>query len=407
MLNISDRLDIQVFDKEMSSIKILASILPVSVVVSTFTALGIGIPKADAALLMGNSSSNNIIIFDEQTGSFLGDFTTSGSGGLRAPDDLTFGPDGNLYISSGGNSNLNLYDPSYPLDSAVLRYSPTGDFLGIAASGNGLTRPYGNAFGPDGNLYVSSFRTNQILRFNGTTGEFLGVFASDNNNGLGSINGLNGPNGLLFGSDGSLYVATQGTANDALGNLVFPFESQVLRYSLAQVAGTEPTTTPSVFISQPTPLPESFGFVSLLGLAEAPNNDILVSDFAGGIRRYDSTGRLIDTLSTNYTSTTPSNNFLGSLTFGSGDSSNNLYVAGFDFINNNIGSLLAYNGATGTSTMFTGSVFTSSSLVRPIGITAVPTTPVPESSPVLALALLGMRVAADTLRKHSLRKHSL
>jgi len=356
VLNISDRLDLQVFDKEMSSIKILASILPVSVVVSTFTALGIGIPKADAALLMGNSSSNNIIIFDEQTGSFLGDFTTSGSGGLRAPDDLTFGPDGNLYISSGGNSNLNLYDPSYPLDSAVLRYSPTGDFLGIAASGNGLTRP---------------------------------------------------PNGLLFGSDGSLYVATQGTANDALGNLVFPFESQVLRYSLAQVAGTESTTTPSVFISQPTPLPESFGFVSLLGLAEAPNNDILVSDFAGGIRRYDSTGRLIDTLSTNYTSTTPSNNFLGSLTFGSGDSSNNLYVAGFDFVNNNIGSLLAYNGATGTSTMFTGSVFTSSSLVRPIGITAVPTTPVPESSPVLALALLGMRVAADTLRKHSLRKHSL
>jgi hypothetical protein len=386
--------------------RINASTFSATVVVGTLSILCINPPKADAILLIGNSDSNNIIVFDEQAGNFLGNFTTPGNGGLRTPDDLTFGPDGNLYVSSGGDSGLSLLDPLYPQDSAVLRFSPTGEFLGVAASGNGLARPYGNAFGPDGNLYVSSFRTNQILRFNGTTGEFLGVFASDNNNGLGSINGLNGPNGLLFGSDGSLYVATQGTANDALGNLVFPFESQVLRYSLAQVAGTEPTTTPSVFISQPTPLPESFGFVSLLGLAEAPNNDILVSDFAGGIRRYDSTGRLIDTLSTNYTSTTPSNNFLGGLTFGSGDSSNNLYVAGFDFINNNIGSLLAYNGATGTSTMFTGSVFTSSSLVRPIGITAVPTTPVPESSPVLALVLLGMRVAADTLRKHSLRKHS-
>jgi hypothetical protein len=335
------------------------------------------------------------------TGNFLGNFTTPGSGGLSAPDDLTFGPDGNLYVSSGGNSSLALFDPSYPQDSSVLRFSPTGEFLGVAASGNGLSRPYGNAFGPDGNLYVSSFRTNQILRFNGTTGEFLGVFASDNNNGLGSGNGLNGPNNLRFGPDGSLYVATEGTANDASGNLVFAYDSQVLRYTPAQVAGTEPTTTPSVFISPPTPLPESQGFVSLLGLALAPNNDILVSDFAGCIRRYNSAGQLINTLSTNYTATIPSNNFIGSLTFGAGSSSNNLYTVGFDFNNDNIGSVLAYNGAQGSSTTFTGSEFTNSSLDRPIGIAAVPE-PVPEPSSVLGVALFGFGAAATRLRK---RRH--
>jgi hypothetical protein len=175
-------------------------------------------------------------------------------------------------------------------------------------------------------------------------------------------------------------VTTEGTANKADGSLDFPYQSQVLRYSPAQVAGTEPTTTPTVFISQPTPLPESFGFVSLLGLAIAPNNDILVSDFAGGIRRYNSDGVLVETLSTNYTGTSPSNNFIGSLTFGAGSSSNNLYATGFDFTNNNLGSVLAFNGATGSSTSFTGSQFSNSSLVRSIGITAVP---VPENYSIL------------------------
>ncbi|MBD2384838.1 PEP-CTERM sorting domain-containing protein [Cylindrospermum sp. FACHB-282] len=383
----------------MSSMGFKASTVSASVLLGTLTTLCIGAPQVNAALLVANSDSNSIIIFDENTGNFLGNFTTPSSGGLRAPDDLTFGPDGNLYVSSGGNSNLNLLDSLYPTDSAVLRYSPTGEFLGVAASGNGLIRPYGNAFGPDGTLYVSSFRSNQILKFNPVTGDFLGVFASDNNNGQGSLNGLNGPNGLVFGPDGSLYVTTEGTANDADGNLAFPYESQVLRYSPAQVAGTEPTTNPTVLISQPTPLPESFGFVSLLGLAIAPNNDILVSDFAGGIRRYNSDGLLLETLSTNYTGTNPSNNFIGGLTFGAGSSSNNLYAAGFDFTNNNLGSILAFNGATGSSTNFTGSQFTNSSLVRPIGITAVP---VPEKYSMLGglLALGAFSIATGKKRQN-------
>ncbi|MEG3437917.1 hypothetical protein V0288_12385 [Pannus brasiliensis CCIBt3594] len=354
---------------------------------------------ASATLLIGNSDGNTILVFDEVTGTFQGNFTAPGNGGLDSPDDLTFGPDGNLYVSSGGSSSLNLLDPLYPQNSAVLRFSPSGQFLGVAASGNGLTRPYGNAFGPDGSLYASSFRTNQILRFDGSTGNFLGVFASDNNNGLGSLNGLNGPNGLLFGPDGSLYVTTEGTANDASGNLVFAYDSQVLRYSPEQVAGLAPTTTPTVFIGQPNPLPESFGFVSLLGLASAPNNDILVSDFAGGIRRYNAAGQLLATLSTNYTGTTPSNNFIGSLTFGSGSFANNLYVAGFDFAAGNAGALLSYPGAIGNPSSFTGTIYTNPSLIRPIGITAVPASTPEPSHPFwgfLGLGFLSLLVRKST-----------
>lgn len=365
-------------------------------VLGTLSILGVAASQAHAALLIGNSKSNNILIFDEISGSFLGDFTTPGAGGLRAPDDLTFGPDGNLYVSVGGDSDLSVMDPLYPKDSAVLRFSPTGSFLGVAASSNGLTRPYGNAFGPDGNLYVSSFRTNQILKFDGQTGDFLGVFASDNNNGLGTLNGLNGPNDLLFGPDGSLYVATQGTANTTDGSPVTPYSSQVLRYAPEQVAGLAPTTIPELFIDQPALLPENPGFISLLGLALAPDaRSLYVSDYAGGVRHYDLAGNLLDVLSTNYTKTIPSGNYIGNLTFGTGSTGNNLYVAGFDTTLNNLGSILAFQDAQGSAANFSGTLFTNDTLQRPIGIVAIDAIAVPEPSVVSGtlLALAGWVVS--------------
>ena len=34
-----------------------------------------------------------------------------------------------------------------------------------------------NFFGPDGHLYVSSFRTHSVLKYHGETGDFLGAFS--------------------------------------------------------------------------------------------------------------------------------------------------------------------------------------------------------------------------------------
>jgi sugar lactone lactonase YvrE len=371
--------------------------LKTSLVLSVTTALvGFFAPQAEAFLLVANSEGNTIVLVDESSGSVLGNFTTPGAGGLRSPDDLTFGPDGNLYVSMGGSNSIPLIDALYPQDSAVLRFAPNGQFLGVAAFGNGLTRPYGNAFGPDGNLYVASFRSNQILRFNGTTGEFLDVFASDLNGGFGTENGLNGPNGLLFTPDGSLLVTTEGTVNKPDGTLDFKYKSQVLRYTPDQVLGKIPTTIPELFIDQPAVLPDTFGFVSLLGLVLSPDEkSVFVSDFAGGIREYDlATRSLVNLLSTNYTGTTPSQNFVGSLTFGTGATSSTLFAVGF---NNsagadNIGTVLAYANADGSPTAFTGAAFTDGRLVRPIGVTS---TAVPEptaiAGTVLALGGLATR----------------
>lgn len=373
--------------------------------IGAIAGIGIVAPAAEAALLIGNTRGNSIVIFDEINGTIQGDFTTPGANGLRDPDAITIGPDGNVYVSVGGNSGLNLFDPTYPQDSAVLRFNLQGEFLGIAASGNGLTRPYGNAFGPDGNLYVSSFRTNQILRFDGKTGAFIDIFASDNNGGLGSLDGLNGPNGLLFGPDGSLYVTTQGSANNAAGDLTFPFASQVLRYNPEQVLGKAPTTTPTVFIDQPALLPENPGFISLLGLAFAPDfASLYVSDFAGGIRQYDSAGNLLGVLSTNYTGTTPASNFVGGLTFGA--DTDNLFAVGFDFTNNNLGSVLTFPGAQGSSTAFTGSLFTDTLLLRPIGVAAVPAAAIPEPATIAGVLLAAGGLGAARRRKlNAHRKH--
>lgn len=329
---------------------------------------GIGVPAAQAALLVGNTDSDNVLIFDERTGKLGGEFIPALSGYL-SPDDLTFGPDGNLYVSY-------VTDP-VTFTGAILKFDgKTGALLGTFAEGGSMRRPYGLAFGPDGYLYVSSFRSDEILRYDATTGAFIDVFAAGN----GTVNGLNGPNDLLFGPNGDLYVTTQGSVADGLGGITYLFNSQVLRYNILS-----DTPTAEVF-QEPTAAPDSTGFVSMLGLAFGPNGDLFTSDFANAIRRYDvTTGALLQEYSSTYYG------FMGNLAF---DPAGNLYTPGFNFLDGNIGAISRFDGATGAPLPGqgqTGSVFVpaSSSLQRPIGIAYSPLT-VPEPATVLGLLGLGM-----------------
>jgi sugar lactone lactonase YvrE len=333
--------------------------------------------------LVGNSRGNNVLRFDGNTGNYLGEFISPGSGGLSNPDTIVFGPDGNgddksdIYVASGdkpGNS-------AEPTASAVLRYDGiTGAFIDKFVGDNpntsadetgGLSRPYGLAFGPDGNFYVSSFLSDQILRYNGKTGQFIDVFASGNQ----QAGGLNGPNGLLFAPDGNLYVTTQGSvARNGKADFSASFPSQILRYN--------PQTGQSSIFASPDPSPRGQGFTSLLGMAIGPaDGDLYVSDFANDIRRYNlKTGELIKVLSTNYTDTSPSSNYLGILAF---SPIGNLFVVGFDnrANANGAGAVLRYNGKTDEPLPISGNPGSSNSsifvppdskLQRPIGIAFFP-----------------------------------
>jgi len=132
-------------------------------------------------------------------GDFIDVFVSKESGGLFEPIKLVFGPDGNLYVSSFGTNQILKYDGN------------TGAFIDDFVSG--LSGPLGLDFGPNGNLYVSSyFPTNEVLRYDGNTGAFIDVFVS-----AGS-GGLNTPMGLDFGPNGNLYVSSY-------------FTNEVLRYN--------------------------------------------------------------------------------------------------------------------------------------------------------------------------------
>jgi sugar lactone lactonase YvrE len=157
--------------------------------------------------------TGNILRFDERTGDFLGEFIPDR--GWGRPDGLVFGPDGNLYVCSGGPDSILRYDgiTGDPLPSpgnSGATFVPSGSG-GLTFGGPGEGGAW-LVFGPDGNLYVPSGSIgappaeSKVLRFNGTTGEFIDAFVP-----AGS-GGLQGPRGLVFGPDGNLYVEASRSA---------------------------------------------------------------------------------------------------------------------------------------------------------------------------------------------------
>jgi DNA-binding beta-propeller fold protein YncE len=189
-------------------------------------------------------------------------FVVPESGGLFSPHELTFGPDGNLYVIN-----------NQPGVDEVLRFDgTTGDFIDVFASG--LTIPQDLAFGPDGNLYVSNGGASTISRFDGSTGSSLGTFVPSGSG------GLNGPHGIAFGADGNLYVASA-------------FSDSVMRYDGATGAFLD------TFVDS-----ASGGLSVPIDLAFGPDGNLYVNSrsqlntpggVAGEILRFDGqTGDFID-----------------------------------------------------------------------------------------------------------------
>jgi len=159
-----------------------------------------------------NFPPGGLLAFDENTGKFLREGSLSNNGVKFHPRGLVIGPNGLLYVS-------NFPDLKSGTGGQVLVFDPkTLNFVGAFISDEGgpgqLNRPEGLVFGPDGNLYITSFRadpsdTDSIRIYHGKTGAFIGKI---------DLYTLPEPRAfaqaLLFGPGGFLFVPISGSGPD-------------------------------------------------------------------------------------------------------------------------------------------------------------------------------------------------
>jgi len=189
---------------------------------------GNGAPFAPRGMVL--SSDNVLIVADFQgptnnpgeirayngtTGAFLGNFDHSGFSGEFFPRGLVIGPDNLLYVS--------VVNFSTGLEGSVLRFDLDNrmfqDVFVESNSENDLQRPEGLVFVPNGNLYVTSFRsvptnisaTDKILVFKGGTGEFLDKIDLDAV-GIGQPRAF--AQAILYGPNGKLFIPITGNGPD-------------------------------------------------------------------------------------------------------------------------------------------------------------------------------------------------
>ena len=105
----------------------------------------------------------------------------------RRPWGLAFGPDGNLYVANfgtGSDAITRVQGPFSATAGAVSTFVDAGAFFDVA-------------FGPDGNVYAAG--RGPIVRYDIVTGESFGAFTRGHD--LAEVHAI------AFGHDGLLYVA--------------------------------------------------------------------------------------------------------------------------------------------------------------------------------------------------------
>jgi len=250
-------------------------------------------------LFVSSRNTSSVKYYDGTTGAYLGDFVSSGSGGLSATQEVVFGPDGHLYVSGRENTAVKKYN------------GVTGDYISDFTSGLVLVGPTKISFGPDSNLYVSQWGApgaetpKKIVRFNATTGVFVDEFTSIT---------ISSAGGHAWDADGNLFVASFGSKNvqkfDANGvflgifaeaghltsamNLWFDDSGDLLvvDFNAGSVLRFDGTTGAykSVFIS---------GMTTIEGATVAPDSSIFLTDwFRNEIVQYSSTGTRIGVFTT-------------------------------------------------------------------------------------------------------------
>ncbi len=168
----------------------------------------------------------NVLRYDAQTGSQGQVFVPVESGGMNLPNHVLFGPDDNLYVVDQMASAVFRFDG---LTGAPLPAPGKTGATFISTGDGGLLGPRGIVFDAAGDAYVTSFNSDEVIKYQGPSGanpgELIGVFVT-----AGS-GGLDAPRHLVFEPDGHLYVTSY-------------FSDAVLRFDGATGAPTDLQFTP-------------------------------------------------------------------------------------------------------------------------------------------------------------------
>jgi streptogramin lyase len=148
------------------------------------------------------------------TGSYgyNGDGKSGPSTSLFQPEDVTVGPDGAVYFADTGNAVIRKIDPVSGVVAIVAGTGGRGGFGGDGgpATAAQLNGPGGLSFGPDGSLYVADTGNNRVRRVSGgtiTTVAGTGSAGEAGDGGDATKATLNGPRSVSVDAQGTLYIA--------------------------------------------------------------------------------------------------------------------------------------------------------------------------------------------------------
>ena len=151
---------------------------------------------SDQCYFIVSSSENDLIfryVYNEDSESIFKDVFVNDEK-IKNPQSIIFGPDDNLYVSSFDTDEILRFDGS------------TGKFIDVFASSGGLDGPVGMLFDDStSSLFVSSKNSNQIFKYDSKTGDFLEIFIHNDDDVLQK------PESLIKGPDNNLYVSSSET----------------------------------------------------------------------------------------------------------------------------------------------------------------------------------------------------
>jgi MYXO-CTERM domain-containing protein len=199
-------------------------------------------PNGD--LYVASYITNTVVEFRLSDGATERTIGTGSS--LQVPTGIAFGPDGNLYVGSSLNTQILVFNPN------------TGAF--IKNFGPGILQISGMAFG-NGYLYVAAGQpgSSAFGILDATTGAVVAAYNDTTHEKT--------PGGLYVGLDGKLYLASYGTDSIDRYNADGTFDTVFINGAAVGLSGP-------IYIAGPALVPEpsslvlaGFGVVGLAGLA--------------------------------------------------------------------------------------------------------------------------------------------